>query len=91
MQRKEDYRTQIFEWEYCYCRDCGKIRYSSDLEATEHGIRCVKCGSYDLEGPRWVRCPHHKMAVKCARAGRGLVKKEEYWYECEYRCRFLES
>jgi len=88
MQKQEVYLAQIYEWEYAYCRNCGKIRYIFDLEATEHGIRCSKCGSYDLEAPRWVYCPHRKASVKCARAGKGLIK-EEYGYECEHRCRFL--
>jgi len=88
MQKQEVYLAQIDEWEYGYCRNCGRIRYSFDLEATERGIQCSKCGSYELEAPNWVYCPHRKVTVKCARAGRGLIQ-EEYAYECEHRCRFL--
>lgn len=85
MQKRKVYLAQM---EYCYCRNCGKIRYSFDLETTEHGIRCSKCGGYDLEAPVWVDCPHRKVPVKCPRAGKGLMKGK-YGYECEYRCRFL--
>jgi len=87
MQKREVYLAQMYEWEYCYCRNCDKIRYSFELEVTEQGIRCSKCGGYDLEVPGWVHCPHHNVTVKCARAGKGLVK-EEYGYECKDRCRF---
>ncbi len=95
MQKQEDYLAllegllaQIEEWGYCYCRTCSRIRYKAELEATEQGIRCSKCGGYDLESPGWVYCPHEKSsAVKCARAGRGIVKGE-YGYTCELRCTF---
>ncbi len=88
MQKQEDYLTQIDEWEYCYCRNCRKIRYNFELEGTEHGIRCTKCGGYELEAPAWVHCPHHKVStVKCARAGKG-IRKEEQGYKCEERCSF---
>jgi len=88
MLEREGYLTQIYEWEYCYCRDCGKIRYSSELEVTERGIRCSKCRGYDLEAPAWVRCPYEKSsAVKCARAGRG-IKEGTQGYECELHCNF---
>ena len=88
MQEREDYLAQINEWEYCYCRHCDKIRYSFELEPTEHGIQCSKCGGYDLEAPGWVPCPHERVgAVKCARAGKG-IKREEYGDDCKYRCSF---
>ena len=79
---------QIHEWEYCYCRNCDSIRYNSELEATERGIRCSMCGGYDLEAPGWIHCPHQKAgAVKCPRAGQG-IKREEYGDDCKYRCAF---
>ena len=88
MQRLEDYLEQIREWEYCYCRNCDEIRYSFDLEATEDGICCSKCGSYDLEAPAWVCCPYERGgAVKCARAGKG-IKREDYGDDCKYHCSF---
>ncbi len=86
--RKDVYLYQIKNWEYCYCRNCKKIISSDDLEATDKGIRCKKCNSYDLEGPGWISCPHHKVSsVKCPRAGRG-IKKTEHGYECQDRCSF---
>ena len=91
MPKREDYLAQLDEWGYGYCRKCGKIRYSADLEATENGIRCRRCGSYDLEAPGWIYCPHEKAsAVKCARAGRG-IKQGEFGSECELRCNFRKS
>lgn len=88
MQMREVYLNQIHEWEYCYCQNCEKIRYGFELEATDRGIQCAKCGSYDLEAPAWVHCPHERSrAVKCARAGRG-IRREEYGEECKYRCIF---
>ncbi len=88
MQTREDYLAQINGWEYCYCRKCDKIRYSFELEATEQGVRCSVCGGYSLEAPGWVQCPHEKSgAVKCARAGKGIVK-QEYGNECQYHCDF---
>ena len=91
MLKQETYLDQIREWEYCYCRNCGKIRYSSELEATKEGIRCCKCGSYDLEAPGWIWCPHEKsLAVKCARAGKG-IRQGENGTECELHCNFRKS
>ena len=91
MIKREDLLAQIREWEYCYCQDCDKIRYGSELEATEHGIKCSKCGQYNLEAPLWIHCPHEKVgAVKCARAGKG-IKVEEYGYDCKHRCSFRMS
>ena len=91
MQKLADCFAQIDEWGYCYCKNCNRIRYSGELEATEQGIRCARCGGYDLEAPAWVHCPHEKSAaVKCARAGRG-IKQGEYGYECELRCNFRQS
>jgi len=91
MSQLETALDTIKEWEYCYCQSCGKIRYSSELEATANGIRCRRCGSYSLEAPAWVICPHEKsQAVKCARAGKGIVHGA-YGYECELRCNFRKS
>ncbi len=88
MQKRKDYIAQINEWGYCYCRNCDRMRYSYELEATERGIRCSKCGGYDLEAPGWAYCPHDNVsAVKCPRAGKGIIKGE-YGDECEYRCSF---
>ncbi|NLI13354.1 hypothetical protein [Pelotomaculum propionicicum] len=84
----EKYLSQIKEWEYCYCANCKTIRFSSDLEATEEGVRCSKCKGYNLEAPGWVRCPHHKDSiVKCPRSGKGIVKSK-YQYECHDHCYF---
>lgn len=84
----DNYVDIIKEWEYCYCSNCRTIRFSSELEATEDGIRCSKCKSYKLEEPGWVQCPHHKDSiVKCARAGKGIVKTK-YGYECQDHCYF---
>lgn len=86
--RMDIYLYQIKNWEYCYCRKCKKIISSNDLEATDQGIRCKKCNSYDLEGPGWVSCPNHKVSsVKCPRAGKGIIKTE-HGYECQDRCSF---
>ena len=91
MSKLNAYLDEIHKWEYCYCKNCDKIRYESELEATERGIQCSNCGSFDLEAPDWITCPHNKAgAVKCARAGKG-IKKEEYGYDCKYRCNFRKS
>ena len=88
MRKREALLNQIREWEYCYCGKCDRIRYSSELEVTDRGIRCSECGSYALEIPAWVHCPHEKSgAVKCARAGKGIMK-EEYGENCIHRCNF---
>ncbi len=88
LARLEGYLAQIDDWGYCYCRSCKEIRYSSDLKAAWQGIQCSKCGKYDLEAPGWVYCPHEKsLAVKCARAGKGIIRGE-YGLECELRCNF---
>ncbi|MDD2212549.1 MAG: hypothetical protein PHV56_06260 [Clostridia bacterium] len=91
MEKEHDleyYFAKIKEWEYCYCKNCKTIKFSVDLEATEDGIRCSTCKSYDLEAPDWVNCPHHKdTVVKCARAGKG-IKKLKYGYECQDHCCF---
>ena len=90
MGKREGYLAQIRDWGYCYCGDCGRIRYSFELEATEDGIRCSKCGGYNLEAPAWTICPYERGgAVKCARAGKGLIT-EKYGMECKYRCTFRE-
>ncbi len=88
---QEHYLAKIKEWEYCYCKNCKEIRFSSELEATEDGIRCSKCKSYELEEPGWVKCPHHKdSVVKCARGGKGIMKLK-YGYECQDHCSFRVS
>lgn len=88
MSRREDHLKQIREWGYCYCTNCGKIAYSFDLEATDQGIRCVRCNSYDLEAPDWVCCPHHKStAVNCPRGGKGIVVGQ-YETACVFHCNF---
>ena len=88
MSRTSDNKRKIDQWGYCYCKKCDRIRYSSELEATERGIMCVRCRSYDLEAPDWVICPHHKMsAVNCPRAGKGIVFGR-YGAECAFRCSF---
>ena len=88
MQKQADYLAQIDEWEYGYCRNCDRIRYDYELEATEFGIRCFRCGSYDLEAPGWVSCPQIKSGVvKCPRAGKGIVR-EDYAVKCQYHCSF---
>lgn len=89
MQKQEAYVAQIDEWEYCYCINCDRIRYRFELEVTELGIRCSKCGSYDLEAPAWVFCPHAMFvaATKCPRAGKG-IKEGKYGIECVYRCNY---
>jgi len=87
----EHFLSEIVEWEYCYCVNCKTIVFSKDLEATEEGIRCSKCKGYKLEAPGWVICPHHKdSAVKCARAGKGIVKSK-YESECKDHCSFRLS
>ena len=91
MGKREDYLAQILDWGYCYCRNCDRIRYSFELEATEDGIRCSKCGGYNLEAPGWAVCPYQRGgAVKCARAGKGLVA-EKYGIDCKYRCSFRST
>jgi len=88
VSKAEFYLKQIREWEYCYCTKCEWMRYGSELEVTEDGIRCSKCGSYALEPPGWVPCPHQKVAaVKCPRGGRGIVV-DESGSDCKYRCTF---
>ena len=82
---------QIKEWEYCYCKNCRCIRYSSELQVIDSKIQCMKCGSFDLEAPGWVVCPHQKAsAVKCPRSGRD-VKHKKYAYECENHCHFRKG
>ncbi|HAU32500.1 MAG: hypothetical protein XD78_0410 [Desulfotomaculum sp. 46_296] len=84
----EHYLDEIKKWEYCYCANCRQMRFSTELEATENGIRCAKCKSYNLEAPGWVVCPYHKDSlVKCARAGKGIVKLK-HEAECRDHCHF---
>jgi len=89
VQKREAYATQIDEWEYCYCINCGSIRYRFELEATELGIRCLKCRGYELEAPAWVFCPHSMFiaATKCPRAGKG-IREGRFGIECDYRCNY---
>jgi len=87
-QKLKVYRDQLHEWKYCYCKNCERIRYGFELEVTESGIRCSKCGGYDLETHAWVNCPHAILAlVKCPPAGKG-IEREEYGDVCNYRCNF---
>jgi len=76
-------------WEYCYCTSCDRIRYQFELKETEAGIRCSKCGSYDLEAPAWIFCPHAMFtaATKCPRGGKGIMKGKNQ-VECNFRCSF---
>ena len=85
------YQNVIKDWGYCYCADCREIRYSTDMTATEKGIRCNKCQGYNLEAPGWVRCPYHKDSyVKCARSGKGIIRLQ-YGYACNDDCGFRKS
>ena len=86
---KKEYTLQIQEWGYSYCPQCNQIRYSSDMVATQNGVKCAVCGSYELESPEWVRCPYEKAAgaVKCPRGGRGIVEKVS-GVECRYMCTY---
>lgn len=87
----ERFRKEIEEWEYAYCPDCKQIRFSSELEATDDGIRCAKCNSDKVEAPGWITCPHYKEAiVKCPRAGKGIVH-HKYGMECQDHCGFRLS
>ncbi len=87
----ERYIEEIKNWEYAYCADCRQIRFSSELEATPEGVRCSKCKGYRVEAPGWIVCPHHKdSTVKCARAGKGIVKLEQ-GAVCEEHCNFRLS
>ena len=74
--------------EYCYCHHCRRIKEGSDLVITENGLKCSHCGSYELEEPEWVACPHQKMtSVKCPRAGKGIIDNGS-GLECTDRCFF---
>jgi len=89
MSTLKNYQAQIDDWEYCYCPKCDSIRYSTEMEATEKGVRCSVCGSFDLEAPDWVRCPNEMRgtAVKCPRGGRGIKVRPE-GSECLFHCIF---
>jgi len=93
MKTVEDYNALIKDWEYCYCLNCDKVRYSADLTATEQGIKCSVCGSYDLEAPAWVNCPQEwkNSAVKCPRGGSGIRKTNNGEEECIYFCSFRHA
>ena len=88
MSRGTAYSRGTKGWEYCYCRDCKTIRYTSDLEINSERLQCLKCGGFDLEVPRWVDCPHRKGAVKCVFGGTGLARGKG-GYECRDRCKFF--
>ncbi|MFC1860879.1 xanthine dehydrogenase family protein molybdopterin-binding subunit [Chloroflexota bacterium] len=91
MTQIEACRNRITEREYCYCKICKVMRYSSELEATEQGIKCSICGSYDLEAPGWVDCPYEKMPVmKCPRAGIGITSRK-YGTVCTHHCHFRKT
>lgn len=90
-QRLDRCIERIKGWEYAYCVDCGRIRYSAELEATAEGIRCSKCGGYNLEAPGWAVCPYYgDTAVKCPRGGRSIVKTVR-GAECHEYCPFRLS
>jgi hypothetical protein len=76
------------EAEYCYCHNCRKLREISDLIFTDQGLQCRYCGGHDFDEAGWVVCPHHKIsAVKCPRAGKGIIDGEN-GLECTDRCFF---
>ena len=84
----ENLAEKIRSWEYCFCQGCNRMIVASDLVITAQGIQCSKCGHYNLEEPGWVICPHQKIsAVKCPRAGKGIVHNES-GIECADRCYF---
>jgi hypothetical protein len=89
LNKREAHAAQIDIWEYCYCESCDRIRYHFELKATAVGIRCSKCGSYDLEAPAWIFCPHAMFlaATKCPRGGKGIIKGKNR-IECNFRCSF---
>lgn len=92
-QTAKDYNTLIHEWEYCYCVNCDNIRYSAELTATEQGVKCAVCGSYDLETPAWVNCPQEwkNEAIKCPRGGSGIRRGKNGEDECIYCCTFRHT
>ncbi|MEW5784593.1 MAG: hypothetical protein AB1767_05855 [Bacillota bacterium] len=78
-------------WEYCFCKQCNRIREKTELKATNQGIQCLVCKGYALEEPGWVICPHQKLsAVKCPRAGKGIYKHES-GFDCSDRCYFRST
>lgn len=81
--------AQLALMEYCYCSSCMRIKESSELLLGEDGtLECSQCGNSNLDEPGWVTCPHQKMtAVKCPRAGRGIISSES-GLECIDRCFF---
>ncbi|RLI34376.1 hypothetical protein DRO53_03735 [Candidatus Bathyarchaeota archaeon] len=87
--KKAEYEVKIKEWEYCFCNVCNRIRYADELEATDEGIRCKICGSYELTPPGWVRCPGDmkSSAVKCPVGGKGIKVGDQGIY-CEFKCYF---
>ena len=89
LNNQEQNAAQAAIWEYCYCKSCDRIRYQFELKATAIGIMCSKCGSYDLEAPAWIFCPHAMFiaATKCPRGGKGIIKGKNR-IECNYRCSF---
>gem|GEM_PF-607121 len=76
------------EAEYCYCHDCRKLRETTDLVLTDQGLTCRHCGGSNFDEAGWVICPYHKVsAVKCPRAGKGIITGEN-GLECIDRCFF---
>ncbi|MDP2916536.1 MAG: hypothetical protein Q8O16_01240 [Dehalococcoidia bacterium] len=91
MANRDANLSRIREWEYCYCKSCDRMRYSSELEATDTGIRCTICGGYDFDAPGWTHCPYERGgAVKCPRAGKGIVRGE-HALECVFHCIYRKS
>jgi hypothetical protein len=90
MKTAKDYIGLINDWEYCYCVKCDTIRYADELTATDQGIKCSVCGSYDLEAPAWISCPQEirKAGVKCPRGGSGIRKGDKGDEICIYHCAF---
>jgi len=79
---------KLTDMEYCFCHHCKRIKESGELCVTEKGLQCRKCGSYDLDEPGWVVCPHQKISfVKCPRGGRGIINSGG-GYNCIDRCFF---
>ena len=93
MKTAKDYNALISDWEYCYCVNCNTIRYGAELTATDKGVKCSVCGSYDLEVPAWVNCPQEmkNVAVKCPRGGSGIIKGKRGENECVYYCSFRHA
>ena len=88
MPDQEYCQKLLKNWEYGYCPRCRQLKEKTEIEVAVKGLRCIRCGSYDLESPGWVNCPHQKAyAVKCPRGGRGITMGDE-GCRCIDRCRF---